>query len=102
MNSKSVLPNYKTIVSNILSWLFGIIFFAMGVVNTFWGNDPLLGIGLLVLSFVYFPPATELLREKTGFTIPGIAKIILAMFLLWVTLGVGELFYKIDLMIEDL
>jgi hypothetical protein len=86
----------------IISWLFGILLFAMGIVNTFWGNDPGLGIGLIVLSFLYFPPVSAGIEQKTGFKIPGIAKIVLGLLLIWVTLGVGELFNKVDLMLEDL
>ncbi|HEX8367756.1 MAG TPA: hypothetical protein VF604_04240 [Pyrinomonadaceae bacterium] len=38
----------------------------------------------------------------TGFSIPGmgIVKILLGIFILWAAFGVGELFDKIDLMME--
>jgi hypothetical protein len=32
--------NNKLNVFNIISWLVGIVFFAIGVVNTFWGTTP--------------------------------------------------------------
>jgi len=40
----------------------------------------------------------------TGFSIPriGIVKILLGILILWASLGVGELFDKIDLMMMDL
>ena len=40
----------------------------------------------------------------TGFSIPGmgIVKILLGIFILWASLGVGELFDKIELMKMDL
>ena len=89
---------------NIISWIFGIAFFAIGVVNTFWGNDPGFGVFILLLSFVYFLPVNVILKKMTGFSIPGmgIVKILLGIFILWASLGVGELFDKIDLMMTDL
>jgi hypothetical protein len=88
--------------SNLISWIFGTAVFAIGVVNTFWGNDPGLGIALLLLSFVYFPPANALLEDWAGFSIHSILKIILGILILWISLGVGELFDKVDLMMMDL
>lgn len=87
---------------NLFSWFFGMIVVAIGVVNTFWGNDPGFGIFLLLLSFVYFPPADIIMKEITGFTIHRFLKIGLGLFILWAALGVGELFDKIDLMMLDL
>jgi len=87
---------------NITSWLFGLVFFAAGLLNMFWGNDPGFGIFILLLSFVYFPPANATLKKRTGFSIPRIVKIVLAIFIIWAMLGVGELFDKINLMMMDL
>jgi hypothetical protein len=89
-------------VLNFISWLFGLAFFAIGVINTFWGNDPGFGVFIVLLSLVYFPPLTALFKEKTGFAIPRVIKILLGLFILWAALGVGELFDKIDLMMMDL
>lgn len=94
--------NNKSNVWNIFSWIFGIAVFAIGVVNMFWGNDPVFGVFLLLLAFVYFPPANAILRKITGFSIPGMVKIVLGIFIIWAALGVGELFDKIDLMMMDL
>lgn len=88
--------------SNTISWIFGIIVFAIGVLNMFWGNDPEFGFFLLLLSFVYFPPINSVLKERTDFSIPLLLKILLSLFIIWVVLGVGELFSKIDLMMMDL
>jgi len=100
-NKINNIKDMKSLFWNLSGWTFGVIIFAMGIVNTFWGNDPGLGIGLLILSFVYYPPVNELLKKKTGFSFPWFAKLILGVFLLWVTLGVGELFGKIELMLID-
>ncbi len=92
----------KSLVLQIISWIFGIIAFAIGVINTFWGNDMYFGIMLVVLSLVYFPPLNVILKKSTGFTIPGILKILVGLFIIWSSLGVGELFDKIELMMKDL
>ncbi|KKQ61155.1 MAG: hypothetical protein US81_C0009G0019 [Parcubacteria group bacterium GW2011_GWE2_38_18] len=76
---------FKIMTTKIISWLFGIVFFAIGLVNLFWGDDSLFGA----------------FKEKTGFTITNTVKIVLAIFILWATLGVGELFDKTDLMLND-
>ncbi len=86
----------------IIGWIFGIASFAVGLVNVFWGNDPGFGIFLCLLSFVYFPPANTILKEKTGVSIPGAVKIGLGIFITWASLGVGELFDKINLLMMDL
>lgn len=89
---------------NIISWIFGVVFFAIGVVNTFWGNDPGFGVFIILLSFVYFLPVNDILKKMTNFSIPGmgIVKIVLGIFILWAALGVGELFGKIDLMMTEI
>lgn len=94
--------NHTSNVWNVFSWLFGITVFAIGILNLFWGNDPWFGVFLLLLAFVYFPPVNALLRKMTSFSIPGIVKIILGIFIIWAALGVGELFNKADLMMKDL
>lgn len=81
---------------------FGIVVLAIGIINTFWGNDPGYGVFIALLSFVYFPLASALFRKITGFAIPLIAKIILGIFILWTALGVAELSDKIELMKMDL
>ena len=96
--------NNKSIVLNVISWIFGVAFFAIGVVNTFWGNDLSFGVFILLLSFVYFLPINDILKKIAGFSIPGmgIVKMLLCIFILWASLGVGELFDKIDLMMMSL
>ena len=95
--------NNNSIVLNVISWIFGVVFFAIGLVNTFWGNDPVFGIFIILLSFVYFLPVSDILKKMTGYSIPGfgIVKILLGIFIFWAALGVGELFDKIDLMLMD-
>lgn len=90
--------NFSKSASIVAGWLFGVLVSAIGVVNTFWGNDPGFGVFIFLLAFVYFPPVNGIFKTKTGFSIPVLAKIVLGVFILWAALGVGELFNKIELM----
>lgn len=92
----------KLSIGNIFSGMFGLLVQAIGFVNTFWGNDPQFGIFLLLLALIYFAPFDVLFRRITGFGIPLVVKIALALFILWAALGVGELFDKVDLMMMDI
>lgn len=90
--------NLTSSALTIISWLFGGLVVAIGLVNTFWGNDPFFGIFLVLLAFVYFPPVNTLIKEYTGLTIPRLVKIGLGVFIIWAAVGVGELFEKVDMM----
>lgn len=76
--------------SNVISWIFGIVFFSIGVLNLFLVH-PVPGIFYLLLSFVYSPPANAILKRRFGFSIPLAVKIILGLAIVWATLAVGEL-----------
>ena len=84
----------------IISWLFGILFLFIGIVNTFWGGDTGFGIFIVLLSLIYFLPVNEILPRITGFTIPKmwLVKILIGLFIIWAAMGVGELFDKIEMM----
>lgn len=94
--------NNPSIAFNITGWVFGFIGCAIGIVNMFWGNDPYFGVFIFLASLIFFPPVTGLIRQVTGIRIPGILKILLGVFIVWAALGVGELFDKIELMLQDL
>ena len=94
--------NSKSTVLNLISCIFGILVFAIGVINSFWGNDPGFGVFLILLSFAYYPFVNNILKKMTGFSVPGAAKIVLGLFILWASVGVGELFLKIGIMMKDL
>jgi hypothetical protein len=89
-------------ILNVLYYIISAIFLAIGVVNTFWGNDMALGIGLIILSVLYLPPITSYVQNKLGIVPPHWLKLLGVLFVLWVCLGVGELFLKIQLMRSDL
>ena len=87
----------------IISWIFGLVFMAMGLVNTFWGNDTAFGIFIVLLSLVYLLPAKDIFLRITGLAIPKfwIIKILLGLFIFWAAMGVGELFDKIEMMTKS-
>jgi len=103
MTNPSESPkSLQSIALDVLSSVFGALVLAIGVVNTFWGNDPGFGAFLVLLSLIYFPPIDTVAKKIIGFRIPRIAKILLGIFIIWAAMGVGELFDKIDLMMKDL
>jgi hypothetical protein len=105
MNNKTEnVSNMPPRIVDFTSWFFGFLFFAIGIVNTFWGNDPVFGVFILLLSLIYFLPVNTILNNIAGFSIPGmgIIKILIGIFILWAALGVGELFDKIALIKADL
>ena len=83
----------------IFRYVFWCIIFTIGLINTFWGNDPFFGVFLVVASFMYLPFLSSWF-SKTFFTIPKWFKIGLGIFMLWAALGVAELFDKIALMLD--
>lgn len=93
--------NYRSLILNLLGWICGILFSAIGIVNMCWGNDAMFGLFLFTLSLVYYPPLHSLFRKLTGYAVHGVLKILLAIFIIWASLGVGQLFDKIDLMLQS-
>ena len=102
-SQEEITLNDGSTALTIISWIFGVLFFAIGVVNTFWGNDPGFGVFILLLSMVYFLPVNDILKKMTGFTIPylRLLKVLLGIFIIWAAMGVGELFDKIELMMNS-
>ncbi|MDP5092475.1 MAG: hypothetical protein NWQ17_04155 [Polaribacter sp.] len=88
----------KSTIRIIINLLFGLLFFYIGFVNTFWGNDPFYGLFIILLSILFFLPIINLFIEKIPQKTLLILKIILGLFIIWSSLGVGELFDKIELM----
>ena len=43
-NESQVTSNDKSFILNIIGWLFGLVFFGVGLVNMFWGNDFFFGV----------------------------------------------------------
>lgn len=86
-------------ITLVLNWLFGVLFSAIGSVNCFVGNDTEFGIFILLLSLLFYPPLRLVFQQKTGWTIPSFVLIVLGLFILWSSLGVGELLEKIKMIV---
>lgn len=89
----------------LISGLFGVLAITAGLINTFWGNDMAFGIFIILLSLVFFLPLRNLFQKVTGIVLhPAllpVARIVAGLFIIWSTLGVGELFDKVDMMMAD-
>lgn len=85
----------------LLNYPFGVLFAAIGVINTFWGNDSFFGIFILLCSLLYFPAIQSFIEGKINFKIQAWMKIALGLFIIWASLGVGELFEKVDMMLKS-
>lgn len=84
--------------SSSINLVFGLLCTFIGFVNCFWGNDPFLGYLITLISFVFYVPLFNLISEylKPNFLL--IVKVILIVLIIWASLGVGELFDKIEFM----
>ena len=82
--------NHRSNARNMISWIFSVVFFITGILNVFLVHI-IPGVFYILLTFVYFPPATAFIEKKSGFSIPFIVKLILGLVILWGTLAVGEL-----------
>ncbi len=74
---------------------FGSIVFAIGVANLIYIH-PVPGIVFILLSLVYLPMINNFLNGKFGFAIPVSLKVVLAVVIIWFTLGVSDLGDMID------
>lgn len=88
------------ILLTIAEALFALLFFLVGLVNIFWGNDQLFGLSIIIILFVYLAPFRRWVKNKTGIWIAVWVRQLIAVFMIWSSLGVGELIQKIDMMME--
>ena len=86
----------------IIGYIFAALVLMIGFVNIFWGGDTGFGIFISLLSLIYFPFTNTILKQHAGFSIPRVVKVALGIFICWAALGVGELFDKIEMMVQDL
>lgn len=100
-NNSATITRKGSGALEMLSWAFGFIVLLIGLINCFWGNDPLFGVMIVLLSFVYFPPVMGLISSKLKIRIPGLWKVVLAALILWASMGVGELPAKIEMMMNS-
>lgn len=91
----------KHYLTSFLEWAIGILFVMIGIVNTFWGNDTVFGIFIVLLALLFIPNSNRIIIQKLGIRIPLWSKISIAMFIIWASVGVGELFDKIEMMMNS-
>ena len=87
-------------ITLLLNWLFAVLFSTIGIVNCVVGNDPEFGVFILLLSLLFYPPLRLVFQQKTGWSIPSFVLIVLGLFILWSSLGVGELLDKIKMILR--
>ena len=81
----------------VIRYLFAILFSIIGLINSFWGNDPFYGVFVILLSLPFYPVFSEKFVKQIRIW----HLFILGGFILWTALGVAELFDKIALMIQS-
>ncbi|MGY8920032.1 MAG: hypothetical protein ACKVJ4_06655 [Flavobacteriales bacterium] len=86
----------------IIEILFGIVFSCIGVINLFWGNDPVYGFSIILISLLYYPPFNSFIEYKIKRNYLNWIKLIIGVLIFWTSLGVADLFDKINLMINYL
>jgi len=75
---------------SIISWMFFVLFVAIGILNIIFVHL-VPGIFYLLVSVIYLPHINSYLYRKLGFSIPLVIKIVLGLVILWGTLAVGDL-----------
>jgi hypothetical protein len=74
----------------LMNWIFFIVFISLALLNMIFVHI-VPGLIYLLISFVYLPPSNNLIKKKFGIIMPKLIKIILAVLVLWFTLGVSDL-----------
>jgi hypothetical protein len=74
----------------LMNWIFFIVFISLALLNMIFVHI-VPGLIYLLISFVYLPLSNNLIKKKFGIIMPKLIKIILAVLVLWFTLGVSDL-----------
>ncbi|MCE3283131.1 MAG: hypothetical protein K0Q66_1868 [Chitinophagaceae bacterium] len=80
----------KATSTPVLNWVLGIPVFIIGLLFIFLVH-PVPGIIAILISLIYLPQASVLLQRRFGFPVPLAVKILLAIAVIWFTLGVSDL-----------
>ena len=92
---KQQIVQGKTTTLSIVTLVLGIIIFVIGLLNLVLVH-PVPGIVFLLISVLYYPPVTVSIREKFGLSNSLVFLVILAIIIIWFTLGVSDLGDIID------
>ena len=92
--------NMRCLMRELVVVVFGVLFSAIGFVNTFWGNDPYYGLAVLTASFLFYLPLIDVVRPRVSARQGTALLVLLGAFILWSSIGVGELLDKTAMMAE--
>ena len=90
----------RCLMRELIVVAFGVLFSAVGVVNTFWGNDPYYGLAVLTASFLFYLPLIDVVRTRLRAQQGTALLVLMGAFILWSSIGVGELWDKTAMMME--
>ena len=90
----------RRLMRDLIVVAFGVLFSAIGFVNTFWGNDPYYGLAVLTASSLFYLPLIDVMRAKVSAQQGTALLVLLGAFILWSSIGVGELWDKTAMMVE--
>ena len=86
----------------VVNLLAALGLFYSGFVHTFWGNDPYLGSSITIIAAFVMAAPLLVVMDRVGLT--GRRRAVNGIFLLvsWVSLGVGELPDRTEMMLDNL
>ena len=90
----------RCLMRDLIVVAFGVLFSAIGFVNTFWGNDPYYGLAVLTASSLFYLPLIDVARAGVSAQQSTALLVLLGAFILWSSIGVGELWDKTAMMVE--
>ena len=90
----------RCLMRELIVVAFGVLFSAIGFVNTFWGNDPYYGLAVLTASLLFYLPLIDVVRTRLRAGQGAALLVLLGAFILWSSIGVGELWDKTAMMME--
>jgi hypothetical protein len=93
---------YVRLAANLAAWVLGLLFALIGLINVGWGNDQVYGLFIMSLAAVFFPPVRQQIFIRTGKRVPVWLLVVTGLFIVWSSVGVGELFDKVDLIMAAL
>ncbi len=78
-----------------ISWVMGLIVFAIGTANLLLVH-PVPGLIGLLLSVLFLPPVHRFTKERFGFQFSFVLQVILCLAVVWFTFAVSDLGDMID------
>lgn len=83
------------LTTHIFGWVAALTIILVGILNLILVH-PVPAVAYLLLSLVYLPQVNSMLRNRFGFGIPAVVRIMLGIAIIMFTLGVSDLGDMID------